>query len=143
LDIAQPGLKIAKARLSDQANQVQWICADITKVKLPEKYALWHDRAAFHFLTDHTLQQSYVKQLKRSLLPNATVMLATFAINGPEKCSDLTIEQYDDEKLMALLGNDFELINSRQENHTTPAGGNQLFQHFQLGFMACKFHKSQ
>lgn len=134
LDIAQPGLDIAKARLGDKAQSVNWICGDIIDVKLPKKYALWHDRAAFHFLTEKELQRAYVVQLKQALLPNATILLATFAKNGPDKCSDLLVEQYDEQTLMQLLGEEFKLVNSQQKYHVTPAGNQQLFQHFELRF---------
>lgn len=129
LDIAELGLKIAKDRLGEDSNKIQWLCADITTATLPQKYDLWHDRAAFHFLTETADREAYIRQLRTHLNPNAWVMLATFAIDGPQRCSDLLVEQYDEEKMMRTLGEDFCLVKSQQATHTTPGGSEQLFQH--------------
>ena len=135
LDIAAGGLAIAQQRLGDAATQVHWHCADITRAALPKAIALWHDRAAFHFLTDAADRQAYVRQLQQHLAPRGYVMLAAFAINGPEKCSDLVVEQYDAEKLLATLGEGFELMHNEQRVHVTPAGAEQLFEHFLLKWL--------
>lgn len=129
LDIAASGLAISQQRLGTQAANVHWICSDIISATLPKGIALWHDRAAFHFLTEPEERRAYVEQMRRSLLPGAFVMLAAFAINGPQKCSDLVVEQYSSDKLLTMLGESFELIASDERIHVTPAGGKQLFQH--------------
>ncbi|HSG60928.1 MAG TPA: class I SAM-dependent methyltransferase [Pseudomonadales bacterium] len=129
LDIAAGGLAISQHRLGELAAKVDWICGDITTAKLPTAIALWHDRAAFHFLTAPDDRRAYVEQMRRSLAPGGFVMLAAFAINGPEKCSDLKIEQYSSDKLLSQLGEDFVMLASDQRLHITPAGGQQLFQH--------------
>ncbi len=129
LDIARDGLVIAQQRLGDAAANVHWHCADIIRAELPRPIALWHDRAAFHFLTDPADQQAYVRQLRLHLAPGGYVMLAAFAINGPAKCSDLVVEQYNSEKLLTTLGEGFALIHSEQRVHVTPAGAEQLFEH--------------
>lgn len=134
LDIAAEGLAISQKRLGEQAAKVQWICADITTASLPTGIQLWHDRAAFHFLAHPEDQRAYVAQMQRSLADNAYVMLATFAVNGPEKCSDLKVEQYDCEKLLHVLGDRFTLLEDRQMEHTTPSGAQQLFHHFLLRY---------
>lgn len=130
LDIAAGGLAIAQQRLGEAAARVHWHCADITRAELPRPIALWHDRAALHFLTDADDQQAYVRQLRQHLAPGGYVMLAAFAINGPEKCSDLVVEKYDAAKMLVTLGEGFELMRSEQRVHVTPAGAEQLFAHF-------------
>jgi len=135
LDIAQGGLNIAKQRLGSHADNVEWICGDITRATLPSNIDLWHDRAAFHFLTQPRDQQAYVVQVKKYLRPGGIVMLSTFALNGPEKCSDLIIEQYDSEKLLSVFGANFKLLDSRLALHKTPNGGEQWFQHSVLQYL--------
>lgn len=129
LDIAEQSLKIAQQRLAQNAAQIHWISADIIQTELPKRYDLWHDRAAFHFLTNPADQQRYLTALRNHLNPGAYVMLATFAKGGPEKCSDLMVEQYDAAKMTKTLGPRFELLKSYQTHHETPGGSSQLFQH--------------
>lgn len=134
LDIANQGLSISKQRLGQLADKITWLCDDITTTQQLQKYDLWHDRAALHFLTSTEDQQRYVQQLRQHLNPGAYALLATFAINGPEKCSDLMIEQYDATKLLSLLGSEFEMLSSDKKLHMTPAGSEQLFQHCLVRF---------
>src|ERR1700694_4757044 len=65
LDLSESALAAAKARLGDQANNVQWVVADVTTWEPAQTYDLWHDRAAFHFLTDDAARSAYVGWLKR------------------------------------------------------------------------------
>lgn len=134
LDIAASGLAISQQRLGTQAANVTWICSDIISATLPKGIALWHDRAAFHFLTEPEERRAYVEQMRRSLLPGGFVMLAAFALHGPQRCSDLVVEQYNSDKLLNILGEGFELIASDERIHRTPAGGEQLFQHVLLRY---------
>jgi len=54
--------------------------------------------------------------------------LGTFALDGPERCSGLPVVRYDPEMLGAILGTEFDLIESRRHDHTTPWGAVQRFQ---------------
>ena len=127
LDISANALANVKKRLGDSAKNIEWFVADITQFDAPHKFSLWHDRAVFHFLTDHSDRKSYVKALKNSLRPEGHLIIATFAIGGPEKCSGLDIVQYDSEKMIAEIGEDFELVEERKEVHITPANKEQKF----------------
>ena len=132
LDISANALDSVKKRLGDSAKNIEWFVADITQFDAPHKFSLWHDRAVFHFLTDHSDRKSYVKALKNSLRPEGHLIIATFAIGGPEKCSGLDIVQYDSEKMIAEIGEDFELVEERKEVHITPANKEQKFIFFRF-----------
>ena len=130
LDISAYALASTKKRLGDSANNIDWFEADITQFDAPNKFSLWHDRAVFHFLTDHRDRKKYVKALKNSLGIGGHLIIATFAIGGPDKCSGLEIVQYDSVKMIAELGGEFELIEEREELHITPANKEQKFTFF-------------
>jgi len=130
LDISENALVSAKKRLGYSANGVEWFEADITQFNAPHQFSLWHDRAVFHFLTEQSDRKSYVKALKYALRSGGHLIIAAFAIGGPEKCSGLEIVQYDSEKLIAELGEGFELVEERNEVHTTPANIEQKFTYF-------------
>ena len=134
LDVSAHALRHAQDRLGKRATAVKWIEADVTDFVPPRRYRLWHDRAVFHFLTDAGDRQRYVASLKRALEPGGRVIMQTFAIGGPEKCSGLDIVQYDAGKLLAELGPAFELRQSGHETHVTPGGGEQAFAWFTLRF---------
>ena len=86
----------------------------------------------FHFLTDQSDRKSYIKALKNTISSGGHLIIAAFAIGGPEKCSGLEIVQYDSEKLIAELGKDFKLIEERNEVHITPANKEQKFTYFRF-----------
>jgi len=128
LDIAENALAVSKKRLGDAANSVHWIASDITQAHFkPEQFKLWHDRAVFHFLTKAEDRQAYIEQLNQALDADGVALIATFALDGPEKCSGLEIVRYSPELLSKTLGDKFELIKSNKENHQTPAGNQQAF----------------
>jgi len=132
LDISENAIVSAKKRLGDSAKRIEWFVSDITKFNAQRKFSLWHDRALFHFLTDSSDRKSYIKVLNNSLKPEGHLIIATFAIGGPEKCSGLEIVQYDSEKMIAELGVDFELIEERNEVHVTPGNKEQMFIFFRF-----------
>ena len=132
LDISENAIARAKKRLGDSAKSIEWIVSDITKFDAPQKFSLWHDRALFHFLTDQSDREIYVKTLKNALKPEGHLIIATFAIGGPEKCSGLEIVQYDTEKMIAELGDNFKLIEERKEVHITPTNKEQEFIFFRF-----------
>jgi len=133
LDVSAHALAHARERLADKACRVEWYEEDITEFEPPHQYALWHDRAVFHFLTRKSDRKKYVNILKRALLPGGHLILMAFAIDGPKKCSGLDIVQYDEDKLMAELAGGFELLETGHEVHITPAGKEQKFAYFHFG----------
>lgn len=120
LDLAAPALDQARARLGDAAAQVDWIAADVTRWNPARHYDVWHDRAAFHFLTATTDRDAYVRTLRRAVRPGGHAIIATFAMDGPEKCSGLPIVRYDPESLASTLGRGFSLVETRRHQHVTP-----------------------
>ncbi|MBE9547919.1 MAG: class I SAM-dependent methyltransferase [Proteobacteria bacterium] len=127
LDLSAQSLQESRARLGSRADQLQLITADITNWLPIKEYVLWHDRAVFHFLTDATDRAAYKKSLLAGLPVGGILIMATFAISGPEKCSGLPIVQYSAESLQVELGPQFKLLETLQEQHPTPAGNSQLF----------------
>ena len=132
LDIAAPALAYARARLGDASAAVNWIECDVTAFEPDQAYALWHDRAVFHFLTDAEDRRRYVATLERALRSGGHVILAAFAIGGPTRCSGLDVVQYDASKLAAELGPTFALREECEELHTTPGGAKQTFGFFRF-----------
>ena len=132
LDISTRALQHARERLGTAAATIEWFEADITEFRAPHRFALWHDRAVFHFLTDAGDRRRYVETLKHTLTPDGHVIIAAFAIGGPTRCSNLDIVQYDAAKLGAELGLEFTLVDEHSENHRTPAGKDQLFGFFRF-----------
>lgn len=129
LDIAESALTKSRARLGDRADAVQWIGADITAWVPPRRYDVWHDRAVFHFLVDAGDRAAYLAALKKGTRPGSRVIIATFAPDGPERCSGLPVQRYSPAMLDAVLGSDFTLMESAAEEHLTPAGAVQRFQY--------------
>jgi trans-aconitate methyltransferase len=128
LDLSGAALAAAKARLGDGGAEVQWVIADITQWEPTQTYDLWHDRAAFHFLTDPADQSAYVARLKKAVKPEGHVIIGTFAPDGPERCSGLPIVRHDADTLATILGGDFVLTDTRRHDHATPWGAVQRFQ---------------
>ena len=127
LDVSGLALNKARRRLGDQAVRVEWIEQDITCFEAERKYGLWHDRALFHFLTLSNERQKYIQALRRSLQSGGQLVISTFAIGGPTRCSGLDIVQYDAPKLLRELGEEFTLLEQEQVLHQTPAEQEQLF----------------
>lgn len=128
LDVSDRALAIAQARLGPRADRVRWIAADITEAALPaEAYTVWHDRAVFHFLTTEGERRAYVAAASRAVRPGGHVIIATFAEDGPSRCSGLPVVRYGGPALEAEFGPDFVLVESEEEAHCTPAGVVQRF----------------
>jgi 2-polyprenyl-3-methyl-5-hydroxy-6-metoxy-1,4-benzoquinol methylase len=128
LDISEESLKKSKARLGARGASMQWIVADVTTWQPERLYEVWHDRATLHFLTAPEERVAYVERLMRAVRPGGHVIIATFALEGPERCSGLPVVRHDAASLAALLGPSFELMEARRQDHTTPAGAVQRFQ---------------
>jgi SAM-dependent methyltransferase len=128
LDFSEAALEAAKARLGRDAAHVHWVVADVTTWEPLKTYEIWHDRAAFHFLTEEHDRSAYVARLARALKAGGYAIIATFAIDGPERCSGLPAVRYDPASLGKTLGRGFELVDTRRHTHATPWGTEQLFQ---------------
>ncbi len=128
LDLAPAVLELVRNRLGAEADRVSFLAGDVTTVSLkPGAYGLWHDRAVFHFLTDAEDRRRYQEQVRRSVASGGLVLVATFAEDGPTRCSGLEVARYSAAELHATFGSDFELVESRREEHTTPSGATQWF----------------
>jgi SAM-dependent methyltransferase len=128
LDLSETALAKARARLGDGAEKVKWIAADVTAWQPDARYDVWHDRAAFHFLTEPDAQRAYVERLRLALRDGGHAIIATFAHDGPEKCSGLPVARHSAETIGALLGTEFALVDARRHEHATPWGSVQKFQ---------------
>lgn len=128
LDLSENAIAIAKQRLGPRASMVRWIVADATQWQPGRQYDLWHDRAAFHFLTEAADRRAYVERLAKALRAGGHAIIGTFAVDGPERCSGLPVVRYDAGRLSAELGNGFALIETRRDDHKTPWDAVQHFQ---------------
>lgn len=128
LDISRTAVEVAKKRLGDLAHDVTWLVEDITQAAMPtNRYDLWHDRAVFHFLTEAEDRVAYVRQVARAMKPGGYVIVATFGLEGPQKCSGLNVVRYDADSLHGQFGASFKLMDSKTEIHQTPFGTAQQF----------------
>ena len=128
LDVSESAVSIAKMRLGERAAMVKWIVADVTEWEPTRSYDLWHDRAAFHFLTDESDRSAYIDRLTKAVRPGGHAIIGTFALDGPERCSGLPVVRYDATQLSATLTPAFALVDMRRDDHKTPWGAIQHFQ---------------
>jgi SAM-dependent methyltransferase len=129
LDVSGAALERARARLGDAAASVVWIEADVVGDWDVHPMDIWHDRAVFHFLTVAEDRRRYVAHVRRILKPTGTIILATFALDGPETCSGLPVERHSAATLAAELGPGFRLVETVPRIHRTPWGATQSFQY--------------
>ncbi|MFU7529184.1 class I SAM-dependent methyltransferase [Qipengyuania sp. ASV99] len=127
LDISDAALSHARAALGADAGNVDWICANITAWHPKRTFDIWHDRAVFHFLTEHAERAVYKSALLDGLAQGGLMLIATFAKDGPEKCSGLPVRQYGADDLTQEFGASLSLIESWRETHLTPSGAAQAF----------------
>ncbi|MBX2930949.1 MAG: class I SAM-dependent methyltransferase [Chitinophagaceae bacterium] len=127
LDIAETAIEKAKKRLGTKATKATWLVTDITDFKPTEKYDFWHDRAAFHFLTNETDIATYVQLVSENIQPNGIMTIATFSEKGPLKCSGIFIKQYSEETLTKTFEKDFDKIQCFTIDHQTPFNTTQNF----------------
>ncbi|MDZ7677336.1 MAG: class I SAM-dependent methyltransferase [Acidimicrobiales bacterium] len=126
LDVSQAALDLARQRLGDDA-PVTWVHADLLTWTPERTWAVWHDRAVFHFLTDPADRATYRNLLQRSITPGGLVVVGTFAADGPEWCSGLPVERYDPDHLASELGDQLRLVAATRTEHHTPSGATQPF----------------
>uniref|UniRef100_UPI0030C81B36 class I SAM-dependent methyltransferase n=1 Tax=Yeosuana marina TaxID=1565536 RepID=UPI0030C81B36 len=127
LDISESALNRAKQRLRNQANKVKWIVADVAVFLPPETYDFWHDRAAFHFLTEEESINNYIETTQKYLNKNGTLVIGTFSENGPQKCSGLDIKQYSEGSMVNRFKAYFNKIKCIKKAHKTPFDTYQNF----------------
>jgi SAM-dependent methyltransferase len=132
LDVSGAALGRARARLGSAARVPIWIEADVTGDWTLQAMDIWHDRAVFHFLTSPEDRALYTRHLLRTLKPGGSAIIATFAPDGPERCSGLPVQRYAPEQLASELGPQLELVEARRHVHTTPWGSTQSFQYSRL-----------
>ena len=127
LDISGEALALSRTRLGPRAAAVEWFEADVTTFQPSHRYGLWHDRAVFHFLTEAKDRATYRAALEKGLASGGTLIVATFAPEGPERCSGLPVQRWSPESLAQELGPNFALLESKREQHRTPGGTVQHF----------------
>jgi ubiquinone/menaquinone biosynthesis C-methylase UbiE len=128
LDLSAAALAQARQRLGPAAGGVTWLEADVLTAPLPPAaFDVWHDRAVFHFLTADGERRQYIAQVRRAVRPGGHVMVATFAEDGPERCSGLEVARYSPGALQGQFGPDFTTVESRRDEHRTPKGVVQAF----------------
>lgn len=127
LDISATAIERAQARLGAQAASVLWVVSDVTSFQPVQPYALWHDRAAFHFLTTAEDLEAYTVAMQQGTAKGSKAIVATFSTNGPVVCSGTHIRQYDSASLAQALPSDWRALDAFQVEHSTPSGGIQEF----------------
>lgn len=134
LDISAKALEKAKLRLGNRSEKVNWIVSDILDFKPDTAFDVWHDRAAFHFLTTKEQVEKYIEIAQSAVSGYLTI--GTFSENGPKKCSGLDIKQYSEETLHTVLKNRFEKLHCIYEDHKTPFNTTQ-------NFLFCSFKRNR
>ena len=134
LDISSAAIERAKQRLAEKAQNVKWIVADAAAFNPIEKYDFWHDRAAFHFLTEEQDISSYLKIAEQNINSSGVLVIGTFSEDGPKKCSGINIKQYSESSMTERLKALFEKINCIRVEHQTPFDTTQ-------NFVFCSFRK--
>jgi SAM-dependent methyltransferase len=134
LDISATAIEKAKKRLGEEANLVHWIVSDITDFIPKVQFDLWHDRAAFHFLTSEEKINKYVSTAEQAIKKGGYLILGTFSESGPEKCSGLEIKQYNERSMNARFEVAFNRVKCIEENHITPFNTVQ-------NFLFCSFQR--
>jgi 2-polyprenyl-3-methyl-5-hydroxy-6-metoxy-1,4-benzoquinol methylase len=127
LDISSKAIERAEKRLGANAEKVKWIVSDITDFKPTERYKVWHDRAAFHFLTESNDIAIYQKTISNALNEGGFAIVGTFSENGPKKCSGIEIKQYSTSELTEIFNSHFKKITCENTDHTTPSNSIQNF----------------
>lgn len=139
LDISSHALEVVRARLGSAGAHVNWLASNILDAPLPsQRYAIWHDRAIFHFLTTPAQRAAYIQQVLHAVRPGGYIIVATFGPQGPLSCSGLGVKRYDADALQQQFGSAFKPIGSFTEQHRTPFGKEQQFL-----YCCCQLEKSR
>ncbi len=128
LDVSSRAIQMAQARLGQRAREITWIESDVLEWNGPRDVDIWHDRATYHFLTDLADRALYAKVAARTIVPSGTLIVETFALEGPRSCSGLPVQRASAETIQNDFASDFNLLESFVREHITPTGARQLFQ---------------
>lgn len=134
LDISKAAIDRAKKRLGELARKVKWIVSDVVHFEPTEQYDIWHDRAAFHFLTDENDISRYIHIAHKYIKANGVLIIGTFSEHGPKKCSGIEIKQYSEFTMTKRLSGLFKKIDCLMVDHQTPSNTTQ-------NFVFCSFSK--
>jgi rhodanese-related sulfurtransferase len=127
LDVSDAALELTRRRLGDAADRVTFEIADVVEWSPGRQYDVWHDRATFHFLTDPAHRRRYIDLVAEAVAAGGVLVLATFAEDGPTRCSGLPTARYSAADLAELFSARFTLEHEERETHSTPAGTTQAF----------------
>lgn len=127
LDISETALLKAKERLGSNSIKVNWIVSNILDFKSTIKFDLWHDRAAFHFLTNKIDVEKYIEIANKQILSNGFLTVATFSDKGPDKCSGIEIKKYSESDVTSVFERYFNKTGCIENDHCTPSGSMQNF----------------
>ncbi|MEZ4941279.1 MAG: class I SAM-dependent methyltransferase [Saprospiraceae bacterium] len=127
LDISKTAIARAKARLGERAKKVHWIVCDVSQFKPAQQYDFWHDRAAFHFLTEEREIEHYLRTIRDCLAENGFLVIGTFSEQGPKTCSGIPVHQYSEASMTEKLGQFFERIECITLDHLTPFNTTQHY----------------
>lgn len=127
LDISKEACKKSKIALGDDKSKVNWNVENVLNFESKIKYKLWHDRAVFHFFTDKKDIEKYKEVAIKNISAGGYLVLGTFSINGPKKCSGLDVSQYSEQSLYEIFKSDFNLLESFYIDHQTPFDTTQNF----------------
>jgi 2-polyprenyl-3-methyl-5-hydroxy-6-metoxy-1,4-benzoquinol methylase len=127
LDISANAIDRAKLRLQEKAPLVHWVISDVLNFNTNRKFDIWHDRAAFHFLTSQRDQTRYLNKVHQFLKPEGYLVMSTFAKDGPEKCSGLPVQRHSEDSLSRLFVKYFDKIKCVAKEHITPFSTLQKF----------------
>ena len=127
LDISETSIQKAKATLGKRSDQINWIAQDVTEFRTNEQFDCWHDRATFHFLTTNEQISKYTSLAKQYVKPGGYLIVGTFSKKGPEKCSGLSIKQYDQQEMSVTFADGFKTLGCRSQEHETPFKTKQHF----------------
>jgi hypothetical protein len=128
LDVSVVGMRVAQQRLGTAAQRVQWLVGDVRTWRPQRRYVVWHDRALFHFMTSDQDREAYLQALESATSrEDAICILATFAPDGPPRCSGLPVVRYGGAELASALGPSWQMIDEGREPHRTPSGAIQPF----------------
>ncbi|WP_423818674.1 class I SAM-dependent methyltransferase [Salinimicrobium sp. TIG7-5_MAKvit] len=136
VDISSKAIERAKERMCEKADEVKWIIADASKFEPERDYDLWHDRAAFHFLTGDDQKKDYLERVQKTVKPGGYVIMGTFSDKGPEKCSGLSVQRYSVNDICQFFEKEFNMLNGKNVDHQTPSGVTQ-------NFTFCSFQKKK
>ena len=127
LDISKEACKKSKIALGEDKSKVNWNVENVLNFKSKMKYKLWHDRAVFHFFTDKKDIEKYKEVAIKNISDGGYLVLGTFSVNGPKKCSGLDVSQYSEQSLNEIFKTDFNLLESFYIDHQTPFDTTQNF----------------